>query len=164
MIRWLTDPARQLFWIVHSTRATYLACPLGRVPIWWATALLTAILLSAPARAQVAVGDAVFPATGLTTTLVQVKAARGNIDGLICVNPNAAIEYVQAFDSATTTGITLGTTAPKVFFPWSASGAQSLLAPANGIFFTNGIVIAATTTATGSTAPSSALNCNVVFR
>jgi len=34
----------------------------------------------------------------------------------------------------------------------------------NGIHFTNGIQVAATTTATGNTAPSTAVDCNFAYK
>ncbi len=115
------------------------------------------LLLASPAIAQV---NAPFPfrASALTNTVQQPKLARGAFQWGICYNPNASVEYVQVFDLATT--VTLGTTPPTLSIPLAASTVTQLPFPA---VMLNGLQIAGTTTATGSTAPGSALVCNFGF-
>jgi len=88
----------------------------------------------------------------LTTTLVVLQAFKGQLTGLVAVNPNAGTVYLQFFDAAVTTGITLGTTAPYYSLALAA-GYNNL----DSLMFNHfhGIVVAATTTPTGSTAPGS---------
>lgn len=119
---------------------------------------LALILLACPvAMAQV---NAPFPyrASALSNTVVQPKLARGVFQWGSCYNPNASVEYVQIFDLATT--VTLGTTPPTLAIPLAASTVSQLPFPA---VMLNGLQLAATTTATGSTAPGSALVCNFGF-
>jgi hypothetical protein len=102
-----------------------------------------------------------FLANGLTTTVTTVKSSAGELGAYHCVNPNAAVSYVQIFDTSST--VTLGITAPVL----------SLGLPANdggniewgmGIHFANGIKVAVTTTATGSTASGTAVDCNFAYK
>jgi hypothetical protein len=77
-----------------------------------------------------------------------LKAIRGFQDGL------AADAYIQLFDAFSTSGITLGTTKPRwvVMLDFGAgevSVGDGL--PNEGLVFQNGIVIASTTSASGST-------------
>lgn len=119
---------------------------------------LVMILLACPAAiAQV---NSPFPyrASALTNTVVQPKLARGVFQWGSCYNPNASVEYIQVFDTAGT--VTLGTTVPTMAIPLVASTVTQLPFPA---LMLNGLQLAAATTATGNTAPGSALVCNFGF-
>ena len=106
-----------------------------------------------------------FLANGLTTTVTTVKGSAGELGAYHCLNPNTASAYVQIFDTAG--AVTLGTTVPvlSLGLPASASGpGGGNLEWGMGIHFANAIKVAATTTATGSTAPATALDCNFGFK
>lgn len=96
---------------------------------------------------------------GLTNTAsAVVSSTAATLKSYYVYNPNSSVAYVQIFDVATAGGVTVGTTTPK----WSigipaTSGAN--IGTLN-LTFASGIQIAATTTATGSTAPSTALDAN----
>jgi hypothetical protein len=96
----------------------------------------------------------------LTTTVQVVKTGLSVVTGWMIYNPNATIAYVQLFDLATT--VTLGTTVPTLSLPIPAGASANLLDGA-GIAFDNGIQVACTTTATGSTAPSTGLDVNIFY-
>lgn len=66
-------------------------------------------------------------------------------------NTTAADAFLQCFNAAAVTDVTLGTTAPDFTVPLTANAITSLPF-AFGINFPKGLVIAGTTTATGSTA------------
>ncbi|MHB8816139.1 MAG: hypothetical protein ACYDAE_23145 [Steroidobacteraceae bacterium] len=101
--------------------------------------------------------------TPLTATVVQVKGSAGELGGYIVYNPNASVAYVQVFDAATTGAVTLGTTRPDIVIPVPpTSGAN--LEFANGVNFTSGIQIAATTTDSGSTAPGTGLTVTMAYK
>lgn len=102
---------------------------------------------------------------GLTTTVTSVKSSNaGQLGQLYCYNPNASAAYIQVFDVAKASGVTLGTTVPVASFGFAATtGASVLNLTALGIHFANGIQVAATTTATGLTAPSTALDCSAAY-
>lgn len=128
----------------------------------WFRIVLTATLLSLPALSALAqgiIGNTPVPANALTTTVVTVKAVPGVLVWVACANPNAAIEYVQVFD--TTSAVTLGTTAPK--FSLAIGASTTVLQPLDVAMYT-GMKIAATTTPTGSTAPGTALACTIGIR
>lgn len=91
---------------------------------------------------------------GLTATLVGAKGAPCLLTGYNASNVNSSTVYLQIFDAASTSGITLGSTTPDVVLGIPANG---VLDGPQQIAFQHGIVIAATTTATGSSAPSSAV-------
>lgn len=102
--------------------------------------------------------------SALSTTVTGIKAsAAGQLMMLQCGNTNASEEYVQLFDVATTGGVTLGTTAPTLSVPIAATTTGGFTLSITGLQFANGIQVAATTTATGSTAPATALDCNAAF-
>jgi len=90
-----------------------------------------------------------------------VKASSGTLFGLSIYNPNASVEYLQVFDAAS---VTVGTTAPVQSFAILASGQLNMSFNSTGIAFTNSIKIAATTTATGSTAPGTGLVVNAQYK
>lgn len=105
----------------------------------------------------------------LTNTLVLVATGQRFITGVAGWNPNTSDVFVQVFDAAATGGITLGTTKPN--WSWRVAGGTATIAGSWEEKFTeggrlrinNGIVIVATTTATGSTAPASAIQLNLYY-
>lgn len=68
---------------------------------------------------------------------------------------NNATTFLQCFNSATTTGITIGSTTPYASYPIAASQVGTFRFGQAGKHFSAGIVVAATTSATNSTAPGS---------
>ncbi len=113
-----------------------------------------ALALTAPAAKA-----AVFTNSGLTATKVLLVNNSGG--GAIQFsyynvgNPNAAIVYIQFFDAATTAAVTLGTTAPTFWVAVPALGGVVDTSFVQGFVFKLGVVVAATTTPTGSTAATS---------
>jgi hypothetical protein len=106
-----------------------------------------------------------FLANGLTTTVTTVKSSAGELGAYHCLNPNTSSAYVQIFDTAGT--VTLGTTTPvlSLGIPASSNGpGGGNLEWTVGIHFANAIKVAVTATATGSTAPSTALDCNFAYK
>jgi len=97
----------------------------------------------------------------LTNTLVLLRAGVSNLWGWNLTNTNAAIAFVQCFNAASTGAVTLGTTAPDfiIAIP-TGSGSQvfNMNNEENIQCFPLGLVVAATTTATGSTGLGSAIN------
>lgn len=122
---------------------------------------VTALMLAATLTPALAL-DGVTPllANGLTTTVKTVKSTEGVVAWLSCYNPNSAVAYVQFFDTAG--AVTLGTTAPRLAVGLAPSATTTL--PLARAVFLNGVKIAATTTATGSTAPTTAVVCNLGIR
>lgn len=103
----------------------------------------------------------------LTNTLVLVRSGPTDLWGWDLVNTNAAITYVQMFNVDDISKVTLGTTTPdKVITIPATSGSQVMVQFSKDevIPFSNGLVIVATTTATGSSAPSSAIFANISVR
>jgi hypothetical protein len=99
--------------------------------------------------------------SALSTTVTAIKASAGGLYMLQCGNTNASEQYVQIFNVASG-GVTLGTTTPTLSVPIGATttGGFALSMP---MTFGTAMSAAATTTATGSTAPGTALDCNVGF-
>jgi hypothetical protein len=97
----------------------------------------------------------------LSSTEKLVRGESCNVLGYHIFNPSNAVAYVQFFD--TLAAPTVGTTVPK----WSI-GVPTLgeafidFAPA-GLFFKAGLWVAATTTATGASAPSAGVNVNLAM-
>lgn len=101
--------------------------------------------------------------TAVSNTAVLVKGSAGTVSGWVLSNPGGTICYVQIFDAATAGAVTLGTTTPNMAI---AVQANSTTHAANtfGIKFTNGIVVAATTTSTGSTGCAAAQVANIFYQ
>jgi phage protein U len=100
-------------------------------------------------------GWSVSSQTALTNTKVAVKSSAGNFGGYMMYNPNASAVYIQVFDVASAS-VTLGTTTPTYVIPLPASAGANVEFR-NGITHSTAITVAVTTTATGSTAPATAL-------
>jgi hypothetical protein len=98
-----------------------------------------------------------------TTTVQTVKPTSGALCGYYIYNPNSSVAYVQFFDVASGTTVTLNTTVPTLSIGIPATAAANLF-DGTGLEFKNGLKLAATTTATGLTAPSTGLDINVLFR
>jgi hypothetical protein len=76
-------------------------------------------------------------------------------------NPNTTDAYVQFFDKSSAAQVVVGTTSSKPAIRIQAGGAANLSMLAWE--FVNGIVIAATTTSSGSTAPAVGLVVNLGY-
>jgi hypothetical protein len=100
--------------------------------------------------------------TALSTTVQTVKSSAGTLGAYYCYNPNSTVAYVQVFDTSGT--VTLGTTVAKWTMGIPPGAAANLGIPMGGLNFASAIKVATTTTATGSTANSTALNCNFGFK
>lgn len=107
-------------------------------------------------------GWSVNSQTALTNSKVAVKASAGNFGGYILYNPNSSAVYVQVFDVASAS-VTLGTTAPTYVIAIPAT-ATANIEFSNGINHATAITLAATTTATGSTAPSTACTATFLYK
>ena len=79
-----------------------------------------------------------------------VKATPGLLYGWHLQNAAAAITYVQVFDAAAVGDVTIGTTTPRFTIGIGAS-LPIALSFSKPIKFATGIVVFATTTATGNT-------------
>lgn len=92
-------------------------------------------------------------------SVTQVKASAGQLYGAVIGNSNTTAVYVQIFDAASTSAVTLGTTAPKLswFIPAGGGLTRDF---SNGLSFLNGIVFACTTTRTGNSAPANTVDVN----
>jgi hypothetical protein len=101
----------------------------------------------------------------LSNTVTAVKSsAAGTLYGLSVYNPNGSVAYVQSFDVATAGAVTLGTTVPNESWPVPANGWYDVPINDIGLLRANGIQLAATTTATGSTALGTGLTVHVFYK
>ncbi len=93
-------------------------------------------------------------------TVSTISAISGAFGGYMISNENDAFIYLQVFD--TTGAVNVGTTTPSMVFgiPPTASANVEFT---NGIRVSNGIKVACTTTATGSSAPSTGLDMTVLY-
>lgn len=96
----------------------------------------------------------------LSNTVQNVKASSGNIYGYHFYNPNTLDAYVQIF-KVTAASVTLSSTVASRTLWVPAGGAVD--AQAGPLAFASGIAVAATVSASGSTANSSALLANVDY-
>ena len=108
-------------------------------------------------------GATPFLNTSVSNTAIAVDANGGVLYSLVVYNPNASVEWVQLFNAATA-NVTVGTTTPVASYPVAASGSTVVLINDIGIGFSAAISIATTTTATGGTAPGSALTVNASYK
>lgn len=83
-----------------------------------------------------------------------IGAGGQRLHGVEVVNGDAAVRYIQCFDKAATGDVTLGTTVPDFVIPLNSNAVAALehIGPfGDGVRFYLGLVVAVTTTATGST-------------
>lgn len=110
----------------------------------------------------------IFTSATLTSTAVLVTAQTSPSAPFLVSynisNPNSAIVYVQFFNAATSGAVTVGSTAPLFWVAVPATNGVIDTALVTPIPFSLGIVIACTTTPTGSTAPSSADPISIVYK
>lgn len=105
-------------------------------------------------------GNAIYTGS-ITTTVTSVKSSAGQVYGWSIHNPNAAISYVQFFNTATGS-VVLGTTAPVLSIGIPANGtAQCEFIM--GLAFSTAISVACTTTRAGLTAPGSSVDLNIFY-
>lgn len=98
----------------------------------------------------------------LSNSAVAIKAAAGQLFMLQCGNTNASEEYVQIYNVASGS-VTVGTTASAISIPIAATSTGGFALSLVGMQFGTAISAAATTSATGGSAPSTALDCNVGY-
>lgn len=98
---------------------------------------------------------------GLTSTAKLVVGNPARLGIVYCYNNTAAPAYIQIFDAATAASVTVGTTTPKLSLGIPTVLASGIGPAVIGIAFYKGIVVASTTTATGST--TATMDCNVTY-
>jgi hypothetical protein len=114
------------------------------------------------AAAAVAGGYSADFRSALSTTVQSVKGSAGKLGGWYIYNPNASAAFVQIFN-VSSGSVTLGTTTPTLSLGVPATSAANLMS-GEGVDFGTAISIAATTTATGNTAPGTGLVTNILFK
>lgn len=86
---------------------------------------------------------------------VKVESGMVHINHIAVTHANSSPAWLQMFDAATASAVTLGTTVPDATFPITQAGSGQrgmlLLALHKPIRFPTGLVIAVTTTQNGST-------------
>lgn len=100
----------------------------------------------------------------LVGTVQTVKGTAATLGGYQLLNSAATICYLQLFDVASATSVTLGTTVPDQSFGWPAGAAANIPPATIGIAFANGIKIAATTTRAGSTPCGTGMDVNIWYK
>jgi hypothetical protein len=101
-------------------------------------------------------------ANNLSTTVKAIKNTAGLLTMVQCYNANASQIYIQVFNLASGS-VVLGTTVPALSIPIAPTATGGYALPMPGVYFSTAMSVAATTTATGNTAPGTAADCNVAF-
>jgi hypothetical protein len=91
-------------------------------------------------------------------TAVDIKTSSGRLQYLHAVNGDAAVRYIQVFNTPAAS-VTLGTTVPVLVLTMASSASATIDLPASVALKGDGISVAATTAATGNT--TSTANCIV---
>jgi hypothetical protein len=102
----------------------------------------------------------------LAATGQLIKSSGGSLYGFGVDNNSGAVAWVQLFDVASCSSVTLGTTTPSSVQYIATPGSNFLdeLSPTNGWTFTNGMCIFATTTPTGSTGAAAGLYVKALYK
>lgn len=95
-------------------------------------------------------------ATALTSTAQAIKASAGKLVGYFIYNPNATAQFVQFYNTAQGS-VTVGTTTPLFMVTIPATSGANLWMP-GGVAFGTAMSWAATSTAGGNGAPTTALD------
>lgn len=99
-----------------------------------------------------------FKAAAQKATAATVKTGHTQLGTIIAYNPDSAVTYLQLFDS---TSPTVGTTAPDEVI--GVPPLSTVVVPDDGVNYTNALKLAATTTATGSSAPTTGLDITIRY-
>jgi hypothetical protein len=107
--------------------------------------------------------------TALSATPQLVTGVAATFHGGVYSNTNTAPTFIQVFSASAASDIALGTTAPAmaIMVPangTAAAGATLLQDSVRGIAFAKGIVVSATTTASGATGPTAVIATAFYFR
>lgn len=86
-----------------------------------------------------------------------LKSGPGQLGNILAYNPNPSTVFLQLYNVAVSTSVQLGTTPPDYIIAIPAGFNGGFSEPLPGLEFTNGIVIAAATTAAGSGLPSAGI-------
>ncbi len=98
--------------------------------------------------------------TALTNTKVAITTAEVNLYGFDAYNSHATDwAFIQVFD-ALTANVTLGSTAATYIIPVPPNGGRAVFMPMALRHMANGLLVAATSTATGSSAPAATLTAS----
>ena len=95
-------------------------------------------------------------ATALTSTVQAIKASAGKLYGYYIYNPNSSAQFVQFYNTASGS-VTVGTTNPLFMLTIPATAGANLISDI-GITFGTAMSWAATSTAGGNGAPTTALD------
>lgn len=107
-------------------------------------------------------GNVTTAGSGAGTGGVAVDTSPGQVYGYAVYNGNSTVCYFGLYDQ--TQALTnLGTTTPKLAIGIPANGGANIAFP-NGIPFATAITVSATTTRAGSTACSTGLDINVLYK
>jgi hypothetical protein len=106
-------------------------------------------------------GSTPYFVSGQKATKLQIKSGSAFLFGWHIQNLDASVTYLQFFD-APASGVTVGTTTPSFVIAVPASGLHDA-DDSVPIGLKGGLTIAATTTATGSGAPTNGLNVNLFY-
>lgn len=99
--------------------------------------------------------------TGVLATAIQVRGQSCNVLAYHIYNPSNALAVVQFYDSLLAP--TVGTTVAMWAIGIATVTPTHMMFPVAGLYFQNGLWIAATTTASGNTAPNTALFVNLAM-
>lgn len=99
--------------------------------------------------------------SALSNTAVAVKASAGRIYGYHLYNSNITTAFVQVYNVAQV-GVTVGTTTPNTTYALPPNSGVDMMFDIP-ITYSTAITIAATTTITGGTAPTTGLLTNFYY-
>lgn len=116
----------------------------------------------APAANATATGATFSYQSALSSTKTAIDASAGNLYGYHIYNPNSVVIYIQCWNLASAS-VTVGTTAPSFVIVVPAFGWADSSYPVP-ITFGTALTVAATTTASGSGAPTSGLTANFWYK
>lgn len=120
-------------------------------------------LTSAPTLGSASGGTSVKTLAALSNTAVAVKASAGQVFRVQCYNPDASAKaYIQIFNVAAAS-VTMGSTAPNDFIGVAAGTSAGFTRNLVGDQYSTAISAGAASTATGGTAPTTALDCTVSY-
>ena len=100
--------------------------------------------------------------SALTNSVQTVKGSPGPWLAYNCYNSNATQAWFQIFDAIS--GVVLGTTVPKRSVPLAGLSLTGLQLPSPPFSGAVGLQVAATSTATGGSAPASPVYCEFYYR
>ena len=160
---WPVTDAGVVSALITDSATTAHTCSVAGYSLLGCLGQINDSIVTPPTLGSTSGGLSVKTLAALTNTAIAVKASAGQVYSAQCTNNDAThVAYIQIFDVAAAS-VTMGTTAPKKFVGIPPGQNAGFTFSMVGVQHATAISAGAASTATGGTAPTTAIDCTVDF-